>query len=212
MLLQSMSAEQSMDVIALLMKGGVVMIPLLLLSVVTFIIMFERMMFYGKSMKMKQEDFSQLVAALEKKDSAKATQLCSNADTSWGRIFIYASATDNHDDIDKMLEDGANLEVSRLEKGLNYLSIIAGLAPLLGFVGTIIGVINIFFKISISKDISISVISEGLYQKMITSASGLVVGIIAFSAYHLFQNQIDNYLGKIQEQALALKIALKKRA
>lgn len=210
MLLQSMPAEQSIDVIALLMKGGVVMIPLLLLSIVTFILMFERMMFFGKSMKMKQEEFTQLVGALEANDLKKATEICASSDTSWGRIFIYASASSSKEDRDKLLEDGANLEVTRLEKGLNYLSIIAGLAPLLGFVGTIVGVINIFFKISISKDISISVISEGLYQKMITSASGLVVGIIAFSAYHLFQNQIDNFIAKIQEQALALKVAIKK--
>jgi biopolymer transport protein ExbB len=88
---------------------------------------------------------------------------------------------------------------------------IAGLAPLLGFIGTIIGVINIFFSISVSKDISIGVISEGLYQKMVSSAAGLVVGIIAFSAYHLLQNSIDGYLGKLQEQALALRMALSKK-
>ena len=114
------------------------------------------------------------------------------------------------EDLDKVLEDAANVEVARLEKGLGYLSMIAGLAPLLGFVGTIVGVITIFFDISISQDISISIISEGLYKKMITSAAGLVVGIIAFSAYHLFQHQLDGFVAKIQEHGLALKVALNK--
>lgn len=207
MILQSMPAEQSIDVIALLMKGGVVMIPLVLLSVVTFIIIFERMMFFGKAMKLDNTNITKLSEALAKKDTNAAAKICQDANSGWGRIFIYA--TPNRADLDSNLEASSELELAKLEKGLNYLSIIAGLAPLLGFVGTIIGVINIFFKISISQDISISVISEGLYQKMVTSASGLVVGIIAFSAYHLFQNQIDNYLSKIQEQALALKMSMK---
>jgi biopolymer transport protein ExbB len=101
--------------------------------------------------------------------------------------------------------------VSRLEKGLSYLSMIAGLAPLFGFVGTIIGVITIFFDISISSDISISIISEGLYKKMVLSAAGLVVGILAFSAYHLFQNQIDKFVSNVQEHALVLKVAMSKK-
>jgi biopolymer transport protein ExbB len=113
--------------------------------------------------------------------------------------------------MDKAMEEAAEVEVARLEKNLNYLSIIAGVAPLLGFIGTIVGVITIFHDISISQDISISVISEGLYKKMVTSATGLVIGIIAYAAYHLFQNQIDRFVNTIREQSLNLKVTLASR-
>ena len=90
---------------------------------------------------------------------------------------------------EKLMDQAANVEVAYLERRLNVLSIVAGVAPLLGFIGTIAGVITIFFDISTTADISIGVISEGLYQKMVSSAGGLVVGIIAFVFYQLLQIQ-----------------------
>ena len=93
-----------------------------------------------------------------------------------------------------------------MEKNLNYLTIIAGVAPLLGFVGTIIGVITIFFDISVSQDISISVISEGLYTKMVSSATGLTVGIIAYCGYHLLHARIDSFVNQVQQDALNYKM------
>jgi biopolymer transport protein ExbB len=79
------------------------------------------------------------------------------------------------------------------------LGLIAGIAPTLGFIGTISGVIKIFYSISISENVSIGNISGGLYEKMISSGSGLVVGIIAFTAYHLLNALIDNYALEIQK-------------
>jgi biopolymer transport protein ExbB len=108
-----------------------------------------------------------------------------------------------------LLSDATNIEISQFEKGLSGLSLIAGIAPLLGFIGTIMGVIKIFFDISVSQDISISVISEGLYQKMISSASGLFIGIIAFAANQLFQQRIDKFIRRVQQHALLVKLAMK---
>ena len=98
-----------------------------------------------------------------------------------------------------------NVEVTRLEKRLNVLSMIASIAPLLGFIGTIAGVIVIFFDISTTTDISIGTISEGLYQKMISSATGLVVGILAYLSHHLLQNGVDKFVAQIEEFDLQLK-------
>jgi biopolymer transport protein ExbB len=82
---------------------------------------------------------------------------------------------------------------------------IASIAPLLGFIGTIAGVIVIFFDISTTTDISIGTISEGLYQKMISSATGLVVGILAYLSHHLLQNGVDKFVAQIEEFDLQLK-------
>jgi biopolymer transport protein ExbB len=89
-----------------------------------------------------------------------------------------------------------------MESKLGHLGLIAGIAPTLGFIGTISGVIKIFYSISVTENISIGNISGGLYEKMISSGSGLVVGIIAYSAYHLLNGKIDNFALKIQKQIL----------
>ena len=205
------TVKPSIDIFALLMKGGVVMIPLAVLSLVAVILILERLLFLGKNTKISEANHKALIQHLTSGNYDAAAQLCSKSDNSWGRIFIFAATDKNQsiDELDRMMEEAANVEVARLEKGLNYLSMIAGIAPLLGFIGTIIGVITIFFDISTSSDISISVISEGLYKKMVSSATGLVVGIIAYAGYHLFQNSIDSFVAKIQEQSLQLKVAMK---
>lgn len=209
-LLQTTAPAPSMDIFQLLMKGGVVMIPLAFISVVAIILIFERMMYYSKNLKADDKVFMQFVDLMRAGKKNDAANLCSKQNNSWGRIFMYATMSEKNDpnEVDKLLEDAANVEIAHLEKSLNYLSIIAGVAPLLGFIGTIAGVITIFFDISTSSDISISSISEGLYKKMVSSASGLVIGIIAFMGYHLFINQVDGFSAKIQEQALKLKVSL----
>lgn len=207
-----LAVEPSLDVIGLLMKGGVVILILALLSVAALILIVERMMFYSKNIKVSDERFKQVAKAIEANNASEVKTICQKSDDSWGRIFLFAAAAmeSKEKNLDEVLEDAANIEVARLEKGLSYLSMISGLAPLFGFIGTIIGVITIFFDISVSKDISISVISEGLYKKMVLSAAGLVVGILAFAAYHLFENQVDKFVAKVQEHALILKVSAKK--
>jgi biopolymer transport protein ExbB len=89
-----------------------------------------------------------------------------------------------------------------MESKMGYISIVSGIAPRLGFIGTIIGVIIIFFNISQSADISINSISEGLYQKMISSGTGLVVGVIAFLGYNYLLTRVDNFSLQLQKQVL----------
>jgi biopolymer transport protein ExbB len=94
-------------------------------------------------------------------------------------------------EIESAVENTGKLEIYKLEKNLAYLGIIAGIAPMFGFVGTISGVIKIFYNISLADNISIGLIAGGLYEKMITSAAGLVVGIIAHIGFHLLNSMID---------------------
>ena len=91
------------------------------------------------------------------------------------------------------MESAANIEISVMEKNTGYLGIIAGIAPMLGFIGTISGVIKIFYNISLADNISIGIIAGGLYQKMICSGTGLIVGVIAYSCYHYLQMMIDSF-------------------
>ena len=106
-------------------------------------------------------------------------------------------------EIESNMEKVTNIEIANMEKRMNHLGTIAGIAPTLGFVGTISGVIKIFYNISITENISIANISGGLYEKMISSGAGLVVGIIAYAAYHLLNGKIDSFA--LQSQKIILK-------
>ena len=198
--------EKSLDLIGLIFKGGWVMIPLLLLSILTIVIVIERYLFLGKQGVGKKNSFESFLAALKVGNNKEATRLCEEDNAAWSRIFQYAALTEiSGDEQEKLMEQAANVEVAYLERRLNVLSIVAGVAPLLGFIGTIAGVITIFFDISTTADISIGVISEGLYQKMVSSAGGLVVGIIAFVFYQLLQNSVDKFVAQMEEYSLQLK-------
>ena len=105
-------------------------------------------------------------------------------------------------EIESNMEKMANIEIGEMEKKLGVLGLIAGIAPTLGFIGTISGVIKIFYSISVTENISIGNISGGLYEKMISSGAGLIVGIIAYSAYHLYNSMIDNYSLNMQRHVL----------
>ena len=198
--------EKSLDLIGLIFKGGWVMIPLLLLSILTIVIVIERYLFLGKQGVGKKNNFESFLAALKVGNNKEAMRLCEEDKAAWSRIFQYAALTEiSGDEQEKLMDQAANVEVAYLERRLNVLSIVAGVAPLLGFIGTIAGVITIFFDISTTADISIGVISEGLYQKMVSSAGGLVVGIIAFVFYQLLQNSVDKFVAQMEEYSLQLK-------
>ncbi len=198
--------EKSLDLIGLIFKGGWVMIPLLLLSILTIVIVIERYLFLGKQGVGKKNNFESFLAALKVGNNTEAARLCEEDNAAWSRIFQYAALTEiSGDEQEKLMDQAANVEVAYLERRLNVLSIVAGVAPLLGFIGTIAGVITIFFDISTTADISIGVISEGLYQKMVSSAGGLVVGIIAFVFYQLLQNSVDKFVAQMEEYSLQLK-------
>ena len=198
--------EKSLDLIGLIFKGGWVMIPLLLLSILTIVIVIERYLFLGKQGVGKKNNFENVLAALKVGNNTEAARLCEEDNAAWSRIFQYAALTEiSGDEQEKLMDQAANVEVAYLERRLNVLSIVAGVAPLLGFIGTIAGVITIFFDISTTADISIGVISEGLYQKMVSSAGGLVVGIIAFVFYQLLQNSVDKFVAQMEEYSLQLK-------
>jgi biopolymer transport protein ExbB len=102
------------------------------------------------------------------------------------------------DHIEKSMENVGRLELYKLEKNLVILTIIAGIAPMFGFLGTIAGMIQTFFNISITSDITLGSIAGGIYVKMVTSATGLIIGIIAYIAYSYLNAQIDKVVNQME--------------
>jgi biopolymer transport protein ExbB len=190
------------NVAELLMKGGFIMIPILLLSLISVYFFLERYFFIRKRSVIDEKLVRNIISELRNKKPEEALIHTKYNDTSLGRILESGLGLTNKssDDAEKYMEGTANLEISVMEKNTGYLGIIAGIAPMLGFIGTISGVIKIFYNISLADNISIGIIAGGLYQKMICSGTGLIVGVIAYSCYHYLQMMIDNFSIDMQRQ------------
>jgi biopolymer transport protein ExbB len=190
------------NVAELLMKGGFIMIPIILLSIFSIYLFIERFMYIRKSAVVDQDLIYNVIDDLRKKRTEEALTHARNDSTSLGRILESGlnQKGKTSKDAESYMEATANIEISEMEKNTGYLGIIAGIAPMLGFIGTISGVIKIFYNISLADNISIGIIAGGLYQKMICSGTGLIVGVIAYSCYHYLQMMIDRYSILMQRQ------------
>jgi biopolymer transport protein ExbB len=135
-------------------------------------------------------------------ESAKA--ICRNSNTPLGRMLQKGLLRIGRPikDIEGAIENVGKLEVSKLDKNIGILGIVAGIAPMFGFLGTIIGVIKIFYDISETGNLSIGVISGGLYVKMITSAAGLMVGIVAYVGYHILNIMVEKVILRLETDAI----------
>jgi len=100
------------------------------------------------------------------------------------------------------MENEGKLETYKYEGNMYFLGAIAGVAPMLGFIGTISGVIKIFYNISLADNISISLISGGLYEKLITSGVGLSIGIVAYVAYHYLNHRVNQLVQKWEYRSI----------
>ena len=210
---ESFKTVEEISAIDFLMKGGVFLIPIVLLLFYTTYVAVERFLYIRRMTKQNQNLIQEIqpywerlnkVGITDEESKSINSEAISNLNrdqTSFGTVVNegFQSIGRPIPQIEANMEKVANIEIGKMEKNINHLGLIAGIAPTLGFIGTISGVIKIFYSISISENVSIGNISGGLYEKMISSGSGLVVGILAFTAYHLLNGLIDNYALAIQK-------------
>lgn len=192
---------EEISAIDFLMKGGVFLIPIALLLFYTTYIAVERFLYIRRMTKQNMQLLNELQTQLNAGSMQGALDVANRDQTAFGSVVKEGVQSIGRPvpQIEANMEKVANIEIGKMEKNINHLGLIAGIAPTLGFIGTISGVIKIFYNISISENVSIGNISGGLYEKMISSGSGLVVGIIAFTAYHILNGIIDNYALAIQK-------------
>ncbi len=190
--------------IDLLFKGGWVMLPLAFLAFLALVIFIERYITIRKSSKTENNLMLQIKQYIHEGRLENAIALCRNSNSPLGRMLEKGLKRIGRPikDIEAAIENVGKLEVSKLEKNISILGIVAGIAPMLGFVGTIIGVITIFHDVSIKGAIEIGTISGGLYTKMITSATGLIVGIIAYILYHVLNAMVERIILRMETDAL----------
>lgn len=185
-------------------KGGVIMIPLALMLLVAIYVMIERFLLISKASKKNPTLIPGLKDMINNGNLENARNMCKTVNTPEALMLEQGVSRigQNMDEIRAAMDKSGSNELSRLEKNLSILNITGRIAPMFGFIGTIIGVIKIFYDISLAKTVEIEVISSGLYQKMITSCGGLVVGVIAFVGYHWLNARIDRLAHRMEESQI----------
>jgi biopolymer transport protein ExbB len=196
--------QASINFLDLLMKGGIIMIPLLILSIITVFLTVERYLTISRASKVDPNFMNNIRTLLLDNKVDAAMNLCHSNNTPIARLLEKGIKRLGRPvkEIESAVENTGKLEIYKLEKNLSYLGIIAGIAPMFGFVGTIMGVIKIFYNISLADNISIGLIAGGLYEKMVTSATGLIVGIIAHIAFHFLNSMIDRVSFQLESTAV----------
>ncbi|QNL52136.1 MotA/TolQ/ExbB proton channel family protein [Olivibacter sp. SDN3] len=195
---------EELSLMDLLIKGGWVMLPLAILAFLGLVIFIERYLTIKKASRYDSNLMIQVKQNIMSGRLDAALALCRNSNGPLGRMLQKGLTRIGRPikDIEGAIENVGKLEVSKLEKNINILGIIAGIAPMLGFVGTIIGVITIFHEVSLTGVIEIGTISGGLYTKMVTSATGLIIGITAYVGYHILNMMVDRLILRMETDAI----------
>ena len=202
--LATVPADQELRFGDLLIKGGWVMIPIGVLAVLGLVIFFERFFTISRASKNESNLMLQVRSSIHTGNLESAVALCRNNNSPLGRMLQKGLMRIGRPikDIEGAIENVGKLEVAKLERNIGILGIVAGIAPMFGFLGTIAGVIKIFYDISKTDNISMGVISGGLYVKMVTSAAGLFVGIVAYVGYHVLNMMVDKVILKLETDSI----------
>jgi biopolymer transport protein ExbB len=196
--------EEAISIMNLVIKGGWIMIPILILSLITVFVFIERYIAIKRASRGEKNFMDKIRDFIVNDRLDSALSLCKSTNSPIARMTEKGLSRLGRplNEIGESIEIVGKFEVYKLEKNLAILAIVAGIAPMFGFIGTIIGVIKIFHDISIAGDVSISSVSSGLYTKMVSSASGLIVGIVAFICYHWLNIMIEKIVQKMEYNAM----------
>lgn len=182
-------------------KGGLIMIPIGILLALTIFVLIERLIIVNKALAKNTNLLSGIRELINKGNIESARAMCrTNAAPESVMLEKGISRIGQPmSEIRETMSDVAQVEIAKLEKRMNILNLCGRIAPLLGFIGTIIGVIQIFYDINHAGTVDIEHVSGGLYVKMVSSAGGLVVGVIAFICYHWINSMIDRVALRLEE-------------
>jgi biopolymer transport protein ExbB len=199
------TGPEELTLMGLLAKGGPIMIPIVLLSIISIYLFVERWLYISSVSKTSPGFIESLVDHLQNGNVNAAKSAAQREPNVIGRMIFPALSFIGQPfrEIESVMEASAEIQIGKMERNLGYLGVIAGVAPMLGFIGTISGVIRIFYNIAASDDISMGIIAGGLYEKMITSGAGLIVGMIAFICYHILNLRVQRTTLRLQEESIS---------
>lgn len=196
---------QTLSFWSLVMDGGYIMIPLAALLLVTVYVLTERSIVIGRAAKEDKSFMNRIRDYVHDTDIESARNLCKKTDTPYARLIDKGLSRigRNMNDVLVAIENTGNIEVANLGKGLPWLSTTAAGAPMLGFLGTVVGMIDAFFSLAnAGTSANITVLSSGIYQALVTTVAGLVVGIIALFAYNYLVARINRVMNAMETKTM----------
>jgi len=180
--------------------GIIIMLILLVLSIIALYIFIERMLTIKKAGQIDDSFMNNIRANVAAGNIVGAKALCQTTDSPVARMVEKGLQRIGKPlrDIDAAIENVGNLEIFKLEKNLSRLASIAGAAPMIGFFGTVTGMILAFYEMSTAQNVTPSVLAGGIYQALLTTAFGLAIGIFAFVGYNLLVANVDKVVYKME--------------
>jgi biopolymer transport protein ExbB len=193
-------ADKKISLFDMLMQGGVLMIPLALLLILSIAFFYERILVIKKASRLEPNFMNIIRDNIMTGNISAARSLAKNTDSAVGRIIDKGIQRIGKpiDSIEKSMENVGKLEMYKMERNTNILSMVAGMAPMFGFLGTIAGMIQMFYEINSTGKFELNTIAGGIYVKMITSATGLIIGLLAYVLYNYVNTQVDKAANKME--------------
>ncbi|MDR0791830.1 MAG: MotA/TolQ/ExbB proton channel family protein [Chitinophagaceae bacterium] len=184
----------------LLSKGGWLMYPLYVLFFGAIFVFFERLLTIRKASKIDPNFMHVVRDHIVNGNLQAAKSFAKIVDSPVAKIISKGLSRLGSplSVIEKSMENTGRLELYNLERNLNILSLIAGIAPMFGFLGTIVGMVQLFYEINTTGNFELNVIAGGIYVKMITSGTGLIIGLLAYIAYNYLSTQVDKTANKME--------------
>ncbi|HLG36067.1 MAG TPA: MotA/TolQ/ExbB proton channel family protein [Bacteroidia bacterium] len=197
--------QETMTLWQLTLKGGPVMIPIAILSLIAVYIIIERYLVIRKSSRDETNFMNNIRDFIKSGNIDAARSLSKNTSSPIARMIEKGVSRIGKPlgDIEKAIENTGNIEIFKLERGLSLLATCAGAAPMLGFLGTVTGMVQAFYNMSKAGDqIKLDLLSGGMYQAMITTVAGLIVGICALIGYNLLASMVQKIIFKLETSTI----------
>ena len=193
-------AEDKISLLSLLQKGGWIMYPLYFLLVIAIFVFIERVLAIKKAGTMDPKFMFIIKDHILSGNIDAAKTMAKNADNPVAKMIEKGIMRIGKpiESVEKSMENVGKLEMYSMERNLNILSLIAGIAPMFGFLGTIVGMVQLFYGIASTGEYTLNTIAGGIYTKMITSATGLIIGLIAYVGHNYLSTQIDKTANKME--------------
>jgi biopolymer transport protein ExbB len=198
--IQSSATGKGVSLIELLTLGGWIMIPLAILFLATVFVFFERFLSIRKASNIDANFMNIIRDHIVNGNVTAARSFAKNTANPVARIIDKGIQRIGKpiENIERSMENVGKLEVYNMERNLSILSLIAGIAPMFGFLGTIIGMFQLFYSLASGGDFTIQTMANGIYTKVITSATGLIIGLLAYIAHNFLSTQVDKTANKME--------------
>jgi biopolymer transport protein ExbB len=196
---------ESQNLLDLALKGGLIMIPLVISSIIAVYLTVERYITIKKASKLDANFMANIKDLVLNGNIKGAKALCERTNSPIARILEKGISRIGKplQNIDVSIQNAGNLEINKLEKGMPTLATISGAAPMIGFLGTVTGMVTAFFNMSqAGNNLTVSLLAGGIYEALVTTVTGLIIGIFAYIAYNQLTAMIEKIIHQMESSSV----------